>query len=125
MVTLAMLLSRGPRAPWPLDLTVAHAEASPGPGPPLAFPSAIAVEATGALVVVDGACTDAAVLRVDPVSGDRTVVSGARIGTGPDFEFPQEITVEATGTLVVLHAGRVLRVDPVSGDRTAVGSRFP
>jgi sugar lactone lactonase YvrE len=91
----------------------------------LAFegPVALAVEANGQLLVVEGAIgIFAGVLRVDPVSGDRTVVSGPTTGRGPLFIAPLALAIEATGQLVVVDSvlGAVLRVDPVMGDRTIV-----
>ena len=48
-----------------------------GGGDGFAIPGAIAVEATGALVVVDAGGKGAgAVVRVDPHTGDRKLVSG-------------------------------------------------
>jgi sugar lactone lactonase YvrE len=94
-----------------------------GSGPALVHPVAMAVEATGALVVVDtkaGAFPEAAVLRVDPVSGARAMVSDATTGSGPALFIPTAIAVEAPGTLVVVDAGleAVVRIDPMSGART-------
>jgi sugar lactone lactonase YvrE len=105
-----------------------------GTGPAFGFPEALAVEASGAIVVGD---TGARVLlRVDPVSGNRTVLSGcadalcsATVGTGPPLDFPQALAIEAQGTLIVAEAGvaetafktrALLRVDPVNGNRTVV-----
>ena len=84
------------------------------------FPTATAVESDGQLVVVDANL--GAVLRVDPVSGNRTVVSDAGTGSGPILLEPVDIEVGSDGQLVVVDEslGAVLRVDPVSGDRTVV-----
>jgi hypothetical protein len=99
-----------------------------GNGPGFEAPSSIAVEADGHLVVVDVSLK--AVVRVDPVSGDRTILSDAATGSGPGFKDLRGIAVEADGSLVVTDADldAVVRVDPVSGDRTilsdaATGSR--
>ena len=54
---------------------------STGSGPGFVTPLGIAVEADGSLVVVDTSLE--AVVRVDPVSGDRTILSDASIGSGP------------------------------------------
>lgn len=69
------------------------------------------------------ACTGwGAVVRVDPVTGDRTIVSDAGTGAGPFFGFLAGIAVEADGDLVVTDQTlqAVLRVDPITGDRTIV-----
>jgi sugar lactone lactonase YvrE len=94
-----------------------------GSGPALVHPVAMVVEATGALVVVDtkaGAFPEASVLRVDPVSGARAIVSDAMTGSGPALFMPTAIAVEAPGTLVVADAGleALVRIDPLSGART-------
>jgi sugar lactone lactonase YvrE len=96
-----------------------------GSGPPLQGPVAIAVEAAGTLVVLDMALSGPRVLRVDPVSGTRTIVADAPAAGGPDVD-SGDIAVEATGDLVVLEKSsfprliRVVRVDPVSGVRSLV-----
>ncbi len=89
-----------------------------GSGPGLESPLGIAVEADGSLVVADRGL--GAVVRVDPVSGDRTILSDARTGTGPGFQALRGLAVEADGNLVVVdfELAAVVRVDPVSGDRT-------
>src|SRR5439155_11979044 len=62
------------------------------------------------------------VLRVDPRSGARVIVSGADIGSGPPFGQPNGIALEASGSLVVvdLFPPRVVRIDTDSGRRTIV-----
>jgi sugar lactone lactonase YvrE len=103
-----------------------------GEGRAFVVPAGIAIEATGALVVVDPVLQ--AVLRVDPHTGERTLVSGCLgtvrdghcvgeiLGRGLAFDFPQSVVVEATGTLAVVDSGldAVVRVDPVTGDRESV-----
>ncbi len=89
-----------------------------GSGPGLDLPLEIVVEADGSLVVVDAGLE--ALVRVDPVSGDRTILSGAGTGSGPRFGIPEGIAVEADGSLAVADfiPDALVRVDPVSGDRT-------
>jgi hypothetical protein len=101
-----------------------------GTGPPLSLPLALAVEAEGTLIVAEAGVETMALLRIDPVSGDRTVVSGCAnaacstmVGTGPAFSpiFPDAMAITADGAFVVFDAalvgGAVLQVDPVSGTR--------
>ncbi len=92
-----------------------------GSGPGFVSPFGIAVEADGSLVVVDTGLD--AVVRVDQVSGDRTIISDASIGSGPGFVTPRGIAVEADDSLVVVDYGleAVVRVDQRSGDRTILG----
>ena len=91
-----------------------------GSGAGFLEPFGVAVEADGSLVVVDLGLD--AVVRVDPISGNRTVFSDATTGSGPDFGSPVDIAVEADGTLVVTDCDlrAVVRVDPITGDRTIV-----
>lgn len=64
-----------------------------------------------------------AVVRVDPVSGDRTIISNASTGRGTDFVSPHSIAVEADGNLVVADYGleAVVRVNKDSDNRTVLG----
>ena len=89
-------------------------------GPDFSNPLGLAVEADGSLVVIDAGRD--AVLRVDPISGNRTIVSDDNTGNGPYFSNPLGLAVEADGGLVVINAGSdaVLRVDPVTGNRSIV-----
>ncbi len=83
------------------------------------------MEADGSIVVTDGGL---GVVRVDPVSGDRTIISDDSTGSGPGFGILLfGITVEANGDLVVTTAAMdaVIRVNPVSGDRTIVSDANP
>jgi len=108
-----------------------------GSGPLFDRPQDIAVEANGTLWVVDGAdgLGLLALLRVDPATGKRTVVSGVDPdtgqlrGSGPRFFFPRDIAVAADGSLVV--AGdftsdtgapfpAVVQVHPETGNRTLI-----
>src|SRR5207248_2854389 len=92
-------------------------------------PSAIAVEVDRdhSLVVMD---IELGVVRVDPVSGDRTLVSGGRSGRGKGGHLlsPAGLAVESNGFLVLAEEGgvpgafavppSVVRVDPRTDDRT-------
>src|SRR5262249_48990252 len=62
-------------------------------------PLALAAEADGALLVVDTVLQ--AVVRVDPHSGERTLVSGRGRGSGSPFLTPWSIGVLPDGTLLV------------------------
>jgi len=103
-----------------------------GGGPGFEGPAEIAFEAGGLPVVVDQ--TLASLLRVDPITGDRSDVSGcdapgcgAPVGAGPAFGEPIGAVVLADGTLLVsdrvavnMSPSRILAVDPTNGDRTVV-----
>ena len=84
-------------------------------------PTGIAVEASGALVVADARL--AAVLRVDPNTGARTLVSGRGVGNGPAFTppfTPVGAAVGADGQLFIAANSAVVQVDPNSGNRHLV-----
>jgi hypothetical protein len=76
------------------------------------------VEAGGALLVT----SREVVLRVDPVTGDRTVVSSPGVGAGPDLGFPFDLALEPDATILVADTllDAVFRVDPDTGDRSIV-----
>ncbi|RIL00122.1 MAG: hypothetical protein DCC71_19100 [Proteobacteria bacterium] len=100
-----------------------------GAGPAIGRLLGIAVGAGDAIFVAD----DLAVFRIDPLSGDRTRVSGCldeacagAVGTGPSFGRPADVAVDGDGALLVTYRvegvpfGALRRVDPASGDRTLV-----
>jgi sugar lactone lactonase YvrE len=99
-----------------------------GSGPTLIAPAALARETSGAWLLADRARRT--LYRIDPATGDRTVVSGCvnhsddctqpLIGSGPQLTAPTGLAREGTGMLLVGQPGLLLRVDPGSGDRTAV-----
>ena len=105
-----------------------------GSGPWLPGAWGIALEQDGQILVVDSSID--AVVRIDPTTGDRTVVSGCSfpncdwsvdaIGTGNNFRIPYHVAVEPDGNILVGDPtagppGNVIaRVDPVTGDRTPV-----
>jgi streptogramin lyase len=104
-----------------------------GGGPEFISPTGIAVESSGDILVIDWAL--GSVLRIDPTSGDRTVVSGcidepcsSKVGSGVAFESPYGVVVEADGGILVTEAGSfngtefraLFRVNPDNGVRTIV-----
>jgi streptogramin lyase len=105
-------------------------EPSRGSGPALGSAVALARENSGTLLVADR--EERAIFRVDPVTGNRAIVSGCTnfglqcngpvIGSGPEVTFPDGIAVETAGTILMAQPGQLLRVDALSGDRTAVSS---
>jgi len=77
--------------------------------------------------VVDGDCVvpDAdldAILAIDPVSGDRRLVSADGRGSGSHLAFPRAVNFEMSGQIIVVDSQlqAVLRVDPNTGDRSVV-----
>jgi hypothetical protein len=102
-----------------------------GSGPPLSFLNPGAVAADGSLLAV--AITLDAVLRIDPATGNRSIVSGCTdagpcggppVGSGPAFVDPVAVKRDASGDLLVTDSGTfgVTHVDPTTGDRTVITS---
>jgi hypothetical protein len=105
------------------------ANSSPSGGPSFAAPSDVARAPNGDLLVADINAFGGAggVIRVNPVTGARTVVSeNANPSGGPSFVDPFGITLAANGDILVADqnafggGGGVIRVDPVTGARTTV-----
>lgn len=113
-------------------------DATIGSGPPFSGAlGAIAVETTGKLVVLESTYAagtyGSRVVRIDPSSGTRSIVSDASIGGGPALGASGSIAVEPTGQLIVAdyvvtyprpyvnqYWARLVRVDPQSGARSVV-----
>ncbi len=62
------------------------------------------------------------IIKVDPATGDRTIVSGFGVGSGPDIIEPFGVVVALNGDILVsdLYGESIFRVDPTTGDRTLV-----
>lgn len=105
-------------------------DANIGGGPAIGLPGGIAIEAGGQLIVLNDILEsgEPQVLRIDPTSGNRSVVSDANTGSGPALSgLPGAVTLDAQGRIfVVLMSpfGVIMRVDPTNGNRTAL-SGFP
>jgi hypothetical protein len=102
-----------------------------GSGPPLTFPNPGAIASDGTLLVMELDLN--AVLRVDPITGNRSVVSGCTdaiscggppVGSGPAFNSPVLVKLAADGDLLVTDFGLpgVMHVDPATGNRTVITS---
>ena len=101
----------------------------PPAGPAFHQPVGIALERGGDILIADQAAFDGTggVIRVNPVSGARTTVSGnAAPAGGPSFVDPYGITLAPNGPILVADhdafggGGGVIRVNPVTGARTTV-----
>jgi len=90
---------------------------------PLVDGPLVAIDHHGRITMASGF----ALVRIDPVSGDRSVLSGNGIGTGDALTRPQSLAVAPDDDLfVTMRQGNgdcrtnVLRVDAETGDRTVV-----
>ena len=100
--------------------------------PSLETPMGIAYESSGDIVLVDAWQTigpgTPGVVRVDPDTGARTIVSNnSSPAGGPSFVAPNGIAVEKDGSILVADygafapgTGGIIRVDPVTGARTTL-----
>jgi hypothetical protein len=90
----------------------------------MSSPWDIVVSPNGDIYVVDN---DAKLVRIDPVTGTRTLISkNTKPVGGPDFVWPWGLTVAPDGAILVSDkqafggSGGIIRVDPVTGIRTTV-----
>ncbi len=74
----------------------------------------------GDFVVIDSGL--GAVVHVDQITGDRTILSDDSTGGGPGFLIPKYIAVTTDGDFVVSETeariNAVVHVDQITGDRT-------
>lgn len=99
-----------------------------GDGPPFFGPVGLIREPSGQLVVSNQEIS--VLYRVNPVTGDRTILSGPDQGDGPGFLGPiKQLATEANGTLLVVVGapsaggnGAIFRVDPITGNRSIISS---
>jgi hypothetical protein len=102
-------------------------------GPTGVDPVGVAVEASGFILVIDedaGTNSAGALFRVDPVTGNRTLLSNFGDSAQGDTGIQAEnVAVEAAGTLLVIASdggtngeGELFRLDPVTGNRTQLSN---
>ena len=99
-----------------------------GAGPALTGPRAIVIDPSlpDTAFVIDASDT---IMRVDLITGDRTVYSGVSVGVGPDLQNPLAAAIDpASGAIYVAQIGgnleSILRVRQ-GGDRTLVTGLAP
>ena len=65
-----------------------------------------------------------AVFQIDPITGDRSVLTGLGVGSGPSLLQVRGVAIDRWGQIYVTDADstrrRVVRIDPISGTRTLV-----
>ncbi len=100
-----------------------------GNGPVFEHPQAIATDVDGAFIVIYDRPAIQSVVRVDPETGNRTVISGCldatcstRIGEGPPFAGRRSIAIGPSGELMVTDTRRrgMISIDPQTGNRAVV-----
>ena len=62
------------------------------------------------------------VFQIDPVTGDRAVLSGVGVGTGPGLDGANDLIIGSSGEIFVSAgtAGAIVRVDPLTGNRSLI-----
>jgi len=90
------------------------------PGPSIADPEGLAVNESGYAYVLDG--THDAILRVDLLTGTRTLASGDGVGSGPELMLPDAIAPDLDrGRLFVADSVLgLVEIDVATGDRRAL-----
>jgi len=92
-----------------------------GSGPDLISPRDIVVATDGNFVVIDNDRSGSgAVVLINQITGNRTIISDNNTGSGPGFINPNGIAVTGDGDFVVTETrlGAVVHVDRNTGDRT-------
>ena len=101
-------------------------DATHGTGTNFATPVDIVVESSVGVLVLDNdfSNTYSAVFRVNPVTGDRMIVSDSTNGSGLDFLNGNFLALESNGNILVTDntLDSLLRADPVTGDRTVAST---
>jgi len=97
-----------------------------GTGASFQSPFGIAIESMGNFLVTD--ISRNAVIRVDRVSGNRSLVSGDpfgdNVGSGPDMSSPKGIAIRLDGTIFVNDSGgiysaqRIIQINSTNGSRS-------
>jgi streptogramin lyase len=93
-----------------------------GSGPDFRLPVDMAIESTGTLLVVDQNAQRRSVIRIDPLTGSRTMVSDDVTGDGPFFDQPSGILIENDQSLLVTDESidAVIRVNAITGSRVLI-----
>jgi sugar lactone lactonase YvrE len=115
--------------------TLLSSNASPSTdGASYASVEGLAITPGGTIYLADSNARDGGggVFRVDPASGERTMITNndsPGVGDVPDFENPSAVAVDGNGDLLVADrqdegdfVGAVIRVDPMTGERSLVSA---
>jgi len=63
----------------------------------------------------------ATIMKLDTLTGARSIISGSGVGTGHALTLPTDVLIDGAGNLFVLdNLQELLRIDPVTGNRTVV-----
>jgi sugar lactone lactonase YvrE len=114
---------------WTIDTRTAHRTLLAGPargaGPVVDYPGKLDVDSDNGVAYYTEKNIKA-IMSVDLVSGDRTLVSGAGTGAGTDFGFIVDVALDLSrnralvGAQVGDRVGALFSVDLATGDRTVI-----
>ena len=82
-----------------------------------------AIDSSGNILVADE--TKGAIIKVDPTTGDRSILSNdtSGVGTGTNLARPQSVTIDSSGNVFVSdETNLVFRIDPANGNRIVIAS---
>ncbi len=107
--------------PTTMVRTHLSSSSSVGSGPSLSRPTAVLRLPDGDYAALNNYETNY-VLRIDPATGDRTLISGTTQGDGPAIGSRYSMALADDGNLYVadFDNNRIVRVDVATGDRTVV-----
>lgn len=60
------------------------------------------------------------IFRIDPVTGDRVIISGDGVGSGPIADHINFLTLAPDGTVIASADAGIFRIDPTTGDRVII-----
>ena len=92
-----------------------------GAGPVISFPTTMALAGDGDLIVGDaGVGVAAKIVRIDPDTGNRAIVSDDVIGSGLTLSQPLGGVIDTNGDLFVADSSNqvIFQIDLTTGDRT-------
>lgn len=106
---------------------VVLSSAAVGAGTGFIVPRNLTIDASGNILISDSNTTSNApglIIRVDPLTGARTVVSSGSVGSGRNLEVPVGLVVDDQGNILVLDfvSGILLSIDPITGARSVMSS---
>jgi outer membrane protein assembly factor BamB len=98
-----------------------------GSGPSFVDPQNITLDAVGNILVSDAnahATLPGAIYSVDPITGNRVIISSDAVGTGRDLEVPVGMALDNVGNILALDfaPGLLLSINALTGDRIVLSS---
>jgi streptogramin lyase len=101
-----------------------NADIQRGSGSNFGALTGLTLDQNGMIVVGDAGGGNPKIARIDPISGNRTIISDSSTGAGPSLQSPYALAVEAGGNILVTDTGLIalLRVNPITGDRAILSS---